>query len=338
MPDRTSPSNVDSRALRVLSVCAGGGGLDAGLKLAVPTARTVCYLENEITEAGVLVKGIANAYLDDAPIWTDLKTFDYAPWRGLVDCVIGGYPCQPFSQAGLRRGVADERHLWPYIARIIRELAPYICFFENVEGHLTNGYYNVVKPHLEGLGYRVTEGLFTAAEVGAPQQRKRLYILAIKLADSRDKARPAERNGKREKSGEESRSASRSNSIEAMADPSRGLRGAGLPRAKENAQVGRRVAGQRRESMGDSNITRRQRRFRVGDGGYELPTWPPGPTSAPSEWYDYLKRGGTFPVIRRGADGLAYRTDRLHVLGNGVIPDVAAKAFVYLAGELLRNA
>ena len=100
-------------SFNVLSVCSGTGGLDLGLRLAVPCARTVCYLEREAYAAAVLAARMEEEALDAAPIWTDLRTFDGKPWRGVVDCVLGGYPCQPFSFAGKRAGENDERHLWP---------------------------------------------------------------------------------------------------------------------------------------------------------------------------------------------------------------------------------
>jgi len=88
---------VDTHTFQVLSLCAGIGGIDLGLKLALPGARTVCYVENEATACEKLVARIEDGALDDAPIWSDLKTFDCKPWRGRVHCVTGGYPCQPFS-------------------------------------------------------------------------------------------------------------------------------------------------------------------------------------------------------------------------------------------------
>lgn len=163
----------------VLSLCAGGGGLDLGLRLAVPDARTVCYVENEVTACGVLVSNMEAERLDPAPIWTDLLTFDGKPWRGVVDWVIGGYPCQPFSNAGKRLGADDPRHLWPHVARIVADVAPRFCFFENVGAHLRLGFREVARD-LQGMGYAVAATLSTASEVGAPHGRERLFILAYR--------------------------------------------------------------------------------------------------------------------------------------------------------------
>src|SRR5690606_37012284 len=104
------------------------------------------------------------------------------PWRGAVDIVTAGYPCQPFSVAGKRRGADDPRHLWPHVARIIGEVEPPFVFLENVAHHLRLGFPEVAAG-LVGMGYRLAAGLFTAAEVGAPHKRERLFILAIREGD-----------------------------------------------------------------------------------------------------------------------------------------------------------
>ena len=93
-----------------------------------------------------------------------------------------GYPCQPFSVAGKRRGADDPRHLWPHVARIIGEVEPPFVFLENVAHHLRLGFPEVASG-LVGMGYRLAAGLFTAAEVGAPHKRERLFILAIREGD-----------------------------------------------------------------------------------------------------------------------------------------------------------
>jgi site-specific DNA-cytosine methylase len=168
---------VDLHSFRVLSLCSGAGGLELGLRLAVPAARTVCYVEREAYACAVLAARMEEKALDAAPVWSDVATFDGTAWRGRVDCITGGYPCQPFSVAGRQRGSDDPRHLWPHVARIVREVEPAWCCFENVANHLNLGY-REVRRELEEMGYRVAEGLFTAAEVGASHKRQRLFILA----------------------------------------------------------------------------------------------------------------------------------------------------------------
>lgn len=162
----------------VLSICTGIGGLDIGFRLAKPNTRVVCYVERESIAVGHLVEAMQVGVMDEAPIWDDLQTFDGLPWRGVVDCIVGGFPCQPFSHAGKKKEAEDERDLWPHVERIIREVRPRYCFFENVEGILRY-HYERIRPSLRGLGYEVEEGLFTAEEVGAPHERARVFILAL---------------------------------------------------------------------------------------------------------------------------------------------------------------
>jgi DNA (cytosine-5)-methyltransferase 1 len=153
---------VDSRPFTVLSLCAGVGGLDLGVRLAEPAARTI-----EAYACAILAARMAENALDPAPVWTNLRTFDGKPWRGTVDCIAACYPCQPFSVAGKQRGAEDPRHLWPDVFRVVREIRPAFCFFENVGGHLRLGF-EQVHDDLRSVGYRVKAGLFTAEEVGAP--------------------------------------------------------------------------------------------------------------------------------------------------------------------------
>ncbi len=165
-----------------LSLCSGAGGLDLGLTIAMPGYRTVGHVERETYAAAILVARMEEAALDPAPVWDDVGTFDGRPWRGAVDIVTAGYPCQPFSVAGKRKGADDPRHLWPHVARIIGEVEPPFVFLENVAHHLRLGFPEVASG-LVGMGYRLAAGLFTAAEVGAPHKRERLFILAIREGD-----------------------------------------------------------------------------------------------------------------------------------------------------------
>lgn len=93
-----------SPRLHTISLCAGVGGLDLGVRLAEPAARCVCYVEREAPVASILVARMEDGWLHPAPIWSDLATFDAGAWRGAVDCVLSGDPCQPNSVAG--RGLA----------------------------------------------------------------------------------------------------------------------------------------------------------------------------------------------------------------------------------------
>ena len=169
-----------SKAVTHLGLCAGYGGIELGLKRAVSGLRTVALCEIEAFAIANLVSKMEAGLMDPAPIWPDLKTFPWAAFRDRVDILTGGYPCQPFSAAGQRKGKQDPRHLWPWIADGIRLLRPRCCFFENVEGHISLGLSDVIED-LAGMGYRTTWGIFSASECGAPHQRKRVFILAHKL-------------------------------------------------------------------------------------------------------------------------------------------------------------
>ena len=145
--------------------------------LAEPGYHTRAFVEWEAYPRAVLITAQRAGYFAPAPIWDDLRTFDARPFRGAFDVVLAGYPCQPFSSAGKRGGADDPRHLWPEVARVIRECAPEWVFLENVAGHVTLGLESVLR-ELWRTGYMHAAGLFSAAEVGAPDQRLRIFILA----------------------------------------------------------------------------------------------------------------------------------------------------------------
>lgn len=185
-----------SKTITHISLCSGYAGIDLGLSRIISNFRTIAYSEIEAFACANLVAKMEQGLLDVAPIWTDLKTFPFSEFRGSVDILSGGFPCQPFSAAGRRAGDDDPRHLWPYIVRGIEQLGrPPIVFFENVEGILSSQLSRDtwsdepgtpvllhVLRELERLGYQATAGLFSAREIGAPHQRKRLFILAKNLS------------------------------------------------------------------------------------------------------------------------------------------------------------
>ena len=146
----------------VLSLCAGYGGIELGLERLGLRLRTVAYVERESFAAGNLVAKIEEGKLAAAPVHSDVKTFPYERFRGLVDIMLAGYPCQPFSSAGNRKGTDDPRHLWPHIADGIAACQPSAVFFENVQGHVTLGLRDVLCD-LGRMGYRTTWGMFSAA-------------------------------------------------------------------------------------------------------------------------------------------------------------------------------
>ena len=162
-----------------LSLCAGAGGLDMGLMLAEPDFHTRCFVEWDEHARERIIAAQRAGYFAPAPIWDDVTTFDGRPFRGAIDTILAGYPCQPFSHAGQRRGENDERHLWPDIARIIREIQPRWVFLENVAGHVSLGAETVLR-ELWDMGFTPATGLFSAEEVGAPHERLRWFCVAYK--------------------------------------------------------------------------------------------------------------------------------------------------------------
>jgi site-specific DNA-cytosine methylase len=157
-------------------------GLERGLERAIGNIRVAAYVEIETFLIYNLVSQMEQGLVAAAPVWTNLKTFPAANFHKKVHGIIGGYPCQPFSVAGKKLGEKDPRHLWPFIKSHIEKIRPGWCFFENVPGHINQGF-KAVRKELEQMGYRLEAGIYSADEVGAPHRRERLFFLAI-LADA----------------------------------------------------------------------------------------------------------------------------------------------------------
>lgn len=160
-----------------ISLCAGAGGLDLGLMLAEPGFHTRCFVEWEEHPRGALIAAQRAGYFSPAPIWDDVTTFDGQPYRGAIDTILAGYPCQPFSAAGQRKGDADERHLWPDVARILWETGAEWGFFENVGGHISLGLEAVLRD-LWDMGWTPAVGLFSSREILGTHERQRVFIVA----------------------------------------------------------------------------------------------------------------------------------------------------------------
>ncbi|MFC0810757.1 DNA cytosine methyltransferase [Paracoccus panacisoli] len=387
LPSSGDTSGAGYACLFGLSLCSGAGGLDLGLTIAIPGYRAVGHVERETYAAATLVARMEDASVDQAVVWDDVATFDGRPWRGALDIVTAGYPCQPFSVAGKRRGADDPRHLWPHVARIIDEVRPPFVFLENVAHHLRLGFPEVASG-LVGMGYRLAAGLFTAAEVGAPHKRERLFILAIREGDElADPARllwdPVEW---REPDGAAAALADAPGQRQREpADEADAIAGGGAawdePRDDGSLMAdaadrqfpqpgwrteGREGSGPNGARLADADGKRRVQAERgqpadcgpdscgrnvddadsagpqgwgdhIGEHAGERSAWPPGPGDADG-WEQYLRCAPDLePAVRRGADGLAHRVDRLRLCGNGVVPLVAAHALRTLAAELLAD-
>lgn len=174
-----------SKKFTVISLCSGYCGIELGVEQAIGgNLIPLAYVEREAFAIANLVSKMEASppVLPPAPIWTDVKSFPAEIFRGKVSLITGGYPCQPFSAAGRQEGVNDPRHLWPSIREIVNTIKPTFVFFENVENHIKIGLSTVISD-LEEDGYRTEWGIFSAEEEGAPQRRKRVFILG-KLGDS----------------------------------------------------------------------------------------------------------------------------------------------------------
>ncbi len=203
--------------IAVLSLCTGYGGLELGLHRALGRPLRVVAVEIEAFAAANLVAKAEEGKLAIEAVYADIKTFPAERFSGCFDFILAGFPCQPFSTAGLRRGTEDERHLWPDIERTIAIIRPAAVFLENVPGLLSTytlecrpklqdycrgvarrlgdtfaaGFMarlaryagipvlQYVAHRLEAMGYECAPGIFSAKEIGAPHQRERLFILAV---------------------------------------------------------------------------------------------------------------------------------------------------------------
>jgi len=171
-------------AIRTISLCTGAGGLDLGLHVAVRDVEPLVYVEREAEAVEILVGRFEEGSLPAADVWSDLSTFDARRYRGRVDLILGGLPCQPFSVAGKRQGDADERYIWPEFFRVVAECRPAMVWLENVPPFVSGGHFRPIGEELCRMGYEIEDPLFLAAEdVGAPHKRERVFILAVVHAE-----------------------------------------------------------------------------------------------------------------------------------------------------------
>lgn len=326
---------------RMVELFAGYGGLGLGVSLATG-AGPVVYVERGAFAASVLVARMEEKALVAAPVWDDVSTFDGRRFRGVVDCVVGGSPCQDLSIAGKRAGLEGARSgLWREMLRVVRETGPAFVFWENVGGAIASAL-DVVASDLEGLGFRVAACTLGASDVGAPHERQRLFVLAH--SDS---------NAVRLESERQQRGGGASVTNVSRGDVADSDGGRQPQPQGPVSSVGRR-AGDGGEAMGDPTGARRKGRsgpdvqpkeprpgcgdaanahdarregHRRSLGALAQFTFPPGPGDA--RWREWV---GPQPSIRRGDDGAAsgleFAAERLELLGNGVVPQQAAVAFL----------
>ena len=159
--------------MRHVDLCSGIGGFALGFEWA-GLSYPVMFCDIEKWSRHIVSK-----HWPDVPIAKDVKELANDPDGLIPDCDIltAGYPCQPFSVAGRQKGVEDDRHIWPYICKIVAQKRPTWCIFENVYGHISLGLDEVLSD-LETEGYSSRTFIVPACGVYAPHKRDRIYIVA----------------------------------------------------------------------------------------------------------------------------------------------------------------
>ena len=317
----SSCTRVAEVRLNELALFAGGGGGLLASRLL--GWNTVCAVEINPYRQAVLLARQADGVLDPFPIWDDVRSFDGRPWRGLVDIVTAGFPCQPFSVAGKRKGKDDSRNGWPDTIRIIGEVKPRFALLENVPGLLMDPYIHEIFGQLAESGYDARWRVLSAAELGAPHRRDRLWIAAVANAGQTDWGRDdgaladatrVQRNGSKP-DGEQPRGSaleSRDGSCKAIL-------------ADTGQWNGRRGTTEQHTGSwwtndpADENPTAESFVGRVADGV--------------ANRMDQHGADG-LPFVPRVAEGVQCRIDRLAALGDGQVPAVVRAAWELLIPEL----
>ena len=282
-----APPGVDVDELALFA--GAGGGILGGHLLGW---RTRCAVEFDPYARSVLLARQRDGFLPRFPIWDDVKTFDGHRWRGSIDVVSGGFPCQDISSAGKGAGIEGEKSgLWGEMARIVCEVRPRFVFVEN-SPILTSRGLGVVLGDLAAMGYDARWCVLGAHHIGAPHKRDRIWILAH-----------AESSGGK---GRGLYDGNQFSTLERRHPPSQPL--TGRPRSSNVAHAdGRRRIGSLSSQKSHPNINATE--------GSPLAKW----------WK-------AEPDVGRVAHGVAARVDRLRALGNGQVPAVAALAWTTLGG------
>jgi DNA (cytosine-5)-methyltransferase 1 len=268
-----------------LALFAGAGGGILGGKLL--GWRTVCAVEWEPYPASVLCARQNDGLLPPFPIWDDVQTFDGKPWRGIVDVVSGGFPCQDISAAGKGAGIDGERSgMWGEMARIIYEVRPKFVFVEN-SPMLTSRGLGRVLGDLASMGFDARWGVLGAADVGAKHQRDRIWIVA--KWNGQFPHAQHDRIGRWEQ------------------------------QQKSIKKTTSNVANSREIGLRDEASDRKMEgNFGFSLGGMDRNWWSREPESTPRTTERNL--GGV-------VDGVAARVDRIKAIGNGQVPLCAASAW-----------
>ena len=268
-----------------------GGGILGGMLLG---HTCVCAVEIEPYCRKVLLQRQRDGMLPKFPIWDDVRTFDGKPWRGKVDIICGGFPCQDISCAGKGAGIEGERSgLWSEFARIIGEVRPRYAFVENSPMLAVRGLGRVLGD-LSEIGYDARWCVMGADDVGAPHVRKRMWILAYARYGC----------GERNLRIKGERLCEQDAETFGIPDTDPIVRPSEISNAVADAEVSRQPSGLNRQA---------QVQF-----GRNCTWWDRDPAD---------QDGAFESQLGRVADGVANRVERLKALGNGQVPLVVATTF-----------
>jgi DNA (cytosine-5)-methyltransferase 1 len=299
-----------------LALFAGsGGGILGGHLLGW---RTIAAVEIEDYPRRVLLQRQADGLLPRFPIWDDICTFDGKPWRGRVDVISGGFPCQDISAAGKGDGLDGERSgLWTQMARVVSEVRPPFVFVENSPMLTTRGGVRVIAD-LTQMGYDTTWTVMGAADIGAPHQRDRMWIVGkASHAHFQRLQRPAHKQELEGKGSYQLQTEQpRNQGKVGITNPQRsGLEGQPDSREQEVAWTGSGRPLANPKNKGDV--------WREWELGFAQQEHHSGrsPIDGSREWWSVE------PAVGRVAHGVACRVDRLKAIGNGQVPACAAAAW-----------
>jgi DNA (cytosine-5)-methyltransferase 1 len=325
-----------------------GGGILADLLLG---HNPIGACEIEPYPRDVLLARQRDGILPNFPIWDDVCTLDGTPWRGTVDVLCGGFPCQDISAAGKGAGISGERSgLWKEYARLIGEMRPRFVFAENSPLLRTRGL-GVVLEDLAALGYNARWGVLGARDVGAPHKRDRMWVLAYAnnngnspTKESKSIAQGSNSGTSRPKQTIEPSGlcASRTDgSMEGSPEMAYAMElqcNGGDDYARVSTQskaVSESGDGSGAEDLADTPSIRQQGQGLHGRSFYQTENqdWKANWTLDPSEGYE--TEWDTIARLDRVVDGVANRVDRLKAIGNGQVPQCAAMAFSILSEGLI---
>jgi len=289
--------------LRMLDLFSGIGGFSyAGEKL-VGGYETVAFCEYDKHAQKVLRK-----HWPDTEIIDDVRELanDADRFRGLVDIVVGGYPCQPFSLAGVRRGDKDDRHLWPEMLRIIQAVRPTWVIGENVAGHITLGL-DTVLSDLEAEGYQARCFVIPAVAADAYHRRDRCWIIAHTDSQGEPVSAVNEQRMERAIVGDANESDSK---------------GVNSRKPEPSEQGGRQGFAARREDVPNADSAHPQRGWVSSGIHAQHADIDCGSDEGRRQATQFWKPE---PAVGRVANGVPGRIHRLKQLGNSIVPQVAAR-------------